>query len=124
MAEVSLKVLVAGRTYPLTVKQEEEKTVLDAADMINEKVKDFEKNYAIRDRQDLIAMAALNLLVTQLNTPRKSPELEKEIDRLVSDKALRREMGKKAKDYVLKNYNIQDNAYLWAEAYSKLYENN
>ena len=82
MAEVSLKVLVAGRTYPLTVKQEEEKTVLDAADMINEKVKDFEKNYAIRDRQDLIAMAALNLLVTQLNTPRKSPELEKEIDQL------------------------------------------
>ena len=82
MAEVSLKVLVAGRTYPLTVKQEEEKTVLDAANMINEKVKDFEKNYAIRDRQDLIAMAALNLLVTQLNTPKKSPELEKEIDRL------------------------------------------
>ena len=82
MAEVSLKVVVAGRTYPLTVKQEEEQTVHNAANMINEKVKDFEKNYAIRDRQDLIAMAALNLLVTQLNTPRKSPELEKEIDQL------------------------------------------
>ncbi len=82
MAEVSLKVLVAGRTYPLTVKHEEEQTVLNAASMINEKVKDLEKNYAIRDRQDLVAMAALNLLVTQLNTPKKSPELEKEIDQL------------------------------------------
>ncbi len=82
MAEVSLKVLVAGRTYPLTVKQEEEQSVLNAASMINEKVKDLEKNYAIRDRQDLVAMAALNLLVTQLNTPKKSPELEKEIDQL------------------------------------------
>jgi len=82
MAEVSLKVLIAGRTYPLTVKQEEELTVLEAANLINEKVKDFENNYAVREKQDLLAMAALNLLATQLNIPRKSPELEKEIDQL------------------------------------------
>ncbi len=82
MAEVSLKVLIAGRTYPLTVKQEEECTVLEAANLINEKVKDFENNYAVREKQDLLAMAALNLLATQLNIPRKSPELEKEIDQL------------------------------------------
>ena len=82
MAEVSIKVVVAGRTYPLTVKQEEEQTVLNAANMITEKVKDFEQNYAIRDKQDLLAMAALNLLAAQLNTPKKSPELEKEINQL------------------------------------------
>jgi len=82
MAEISLKVLIAGRTYPLTVKQEEELTVLEAANLINEKVKDFENNYAVREKQDLLAMAALNLLATQLNIPRKSPELEKEIDQL------------------------------------------
>ena len=45
MAEVSLKVLIAGRSYPLTVKKEDEQTVLDAARMINEKVKEFETNY-------------------------------------------------------------------------------
>ncbi len=82
MAEVSLKVLIAGRIYPLTVKQEEELTVLEAANLINEKVKYFENNYAVREKQDLLAMAALNLLATQLNIPRKSPELEKEIDQL------------------------------------------
>ncbi|MEI6489849.1 MAG: cell division protein ZapA [Bacteroidota bacterium] len=82
MAEVSLKVLIAGRTYPLTIKQEEERIVLEAANLINEKVKDFENNYAVREKQDLLAMAALNLLATQLNNPRKSPELEKEIDQL------------------------------------------
>ena len=49
---------------------------------ITDKVKEMEQNYAIRDKQDLLAMTALNLLVAQQNTPRKSPELEKEINQL------------------------------------------
>jgi cell division protein ZapA (FtsZ GTPase activity inhibitor) len=82
MAEVSLKILIAGRTYPLTVKQEDEPFVQQAAKMINEKVKEFEQNYSVRDKQDLLAMCALNLLATQQNTPKKSPELETEINQL------------------------------------------
>lgn len=83
MAEISLKVVIAGRTYPLTIKQEDEKSVQYAASLINEKVKEFEQNYSVRDKQDLLAMSALNLLATQQNaTPKKSPELESEINQL------------------------------------------
>ena len=82
MAEISLKIVIAGRTYPLTVKQEDEQSVQYAAKMINEKVKEFEQNYSVRDKQDLLAMTALNLLAAQLNTPKKSPELEKAINQL------------------------------------------
>ncbi len=82
MAEVSLKVFIAGRTYPITVKQEEEQVVLNAAKMITDKVKEMEQSYAIRDRQDLLAMSALNLLVAQQITPGKSSGLEKEIHQL------------------------------------------
>ena len=39
----------------------------------------------------------------------------------LSDKELRREMGKAAKKYVLKNYNIEKNYKLWKQAYAKLY---
>jgi len=89
MAEVSLKVLIAGRVYPLTVKQEEEERVLHIAKIINEKLKEFELNYSVRDKQDLLAMCALNLLTTQQNTPKEAPELEKELlrqlDLFVSD---------------------------------------
>jgi cell division protein ZapA len=89
MAEVSLKILIAGRIYPLTVQKEEEKGVLKVANLINEKVKEFEINYSVRDKQDLLAMSALNLLTTQQNTPRKAPELEVELlnqlDLFVSD---------------------------------------
>ncbi len=88
MAEVSLKILIAGRTYPLTVKKEEEQGVLKVAKLINEKVKEFEINYSVRDKQDLLAMSALNLLTTQQNTS-KAQELENnlinQLDLFVSD---------------------------------------
>lgn len=82
MAEVALKVLIAGRVYPLTVKQEEEKQVLQIAKLINDKMKEFELNYSVRDKQDLLAMCALNLLVTEQNTHKNAPELEKELQQL------------------------------------------
>jgi cell division protein ZapA (FtsZ GTPase activity inhibitor) len=89
MTEVSLKVLLAGRTYPLVVKKEEEEGVLLAVKWINEKVKEFEQNYSVRDKQDLIAMAALNLLSTQLNASQKTlagdKELINQLDLFVSD---------------------------------------
>lgn len=82
MADISLKVVIAGRTYPLTVKQEDEQTVLQAAKMINDKVKEFEQNYSVRDKQDLLAMSALNLIATIQSTPKKEPELENELNQL------------------------------------------
>jgi len=49
---------------------------------------------------------------------------EEEIERLIKDKELRRAMGKRAKEYVLKNYNIENEAHRWSDAYHKLYEDN
>lgn len=46
-------------------------------------------------------------------------EWESEIEALVSDKKKRREIGKNARKYVLKRYNIQNNAHLWKETYTK-----
>ncbi|MES2592735.1 MAG: cell division protein ZapA [Bacteroidota bacterium] len=87
MAEVSLKVLIAGRVYPLTVKQEEEEGVMQTAKLINEKMKEFEQNYSVRDKQDLLAMCALNLLTSQQNTLKKvqDQELIHQLDLFVSD---------------------------------------
>ena len=49
---------------------------------------------------------------------------EKEVNRLIDDKKLRRDMGKRAKQYVLDNYNIENNYTKWADVYKKLYEKN
>lgn len=57
-----------------------------------------------------------NYLKLVINNEDWIPEIEK----LVVNKELRREMGRKSKEYVLKNYNIEDKAYLWEEAYNKI----
>lgn len=48
---------------------------------------------------------------------------KEKVETLIADKELRRTIGKNAKQYVLNNYNIKDNAYKWKEAYSKLLTN-
>jgi glycosyltransferase involved in cell wall biosynthesis len=40
-----------------------------------------------------------------------------QIEKLINDKELRREIGRKAKEYVENTYSIESNAHLWVEAY-------
>jgi len=57
--KLKIKVNIADRVYPLTVKIDEEEGVRKAVKKINELIKKFEQNYAVRDKQDVLAMAAL-----------------------------------------------------------------
>ena len=60
MADLSIKVVIAGRTYPLTIDMAEEEMVRKAAKTINDKIEEYEQNYAIKDKQDVLAMVALH----------------------------------------------------------------
>lgn len=62
MNESAIQVTIAGRTYPLTVAEGEAVRVREAAGKIDELVQRFQRDYGVSDRQDLIAMAALQLL--------------------------------------------------------------
>jgi len=46
---------------------------------------------------------------------------EETVEELISNKKLRRELGKNAREYVIKNYDISLHAYKWADAYKKLF---
>ena len=61
MAKLSLKVVVAGRTYPLSVEENEVEKVQTAAENINKAIKVLQDNYAVKDMRDLLAMSALQL---------------------------------------------------------------
>lgn len=60
--KLKIKVTICDRVYPLTIKSEgEEEGVRKAVKKINELVKRFEQNYEIRDKQDVLAMCALQI---------------------------------------------------------------
>ncbi len=61
MAELSIKIKIANRVYPLTVAANEEEGIRNAAEKINDSIKEFERLYDVKDKQDLIAMAALKV---------------------------------------------------------------
>jgi cell division protein ZapA len=63
MSELSIKVIIAGRTYPLSIERDEEETVRTAANRINEAIRALQESYAVKDTQDLLAMAALQLII-------------------------------------------------------------
>lgn len=56
---LSVKVSIANRNYPLRITSEENDRVMQAAENINKRIKEFEENYAVKDKQDLLAMCAL-----------------------------------------------------------------
>ena len=57
--ELNIKVTLANRVYPLKIKREEEEIIRKAAKLVNENMRELEESYAVRDRQDLLAMTAL-----------------------------------------------------------------
>jgi len=58
---LKIKVSIADRVYPLNINREEEEKIRLAAKKIDGILKKYEEDYAVRDKQDLLAMCALQL---------------------------------------------------------------
>lgn len=58
-----IKLSIADRVYPLSVPEGEEAILREAAKSLNLMVDHFEKNYAVKDKQDVLAMCALQVAV-------------------------------------------------------------
>jgi cell division protein ZapA len=81
---LSIKVIIANRPYPLTVSnEEEEEAIRKAAKRINDILKDYESKYAVKDKQDLLAMCALEFAT-------KSVEIESK--NVIEDDGLKQEL--------------------------------
>lgn len=57
--KLKIKISIADRVYPLSIRPEQEEGLRKAAKKIEETIKSFEQNYAVRDKQDVLAMSAL-----------------------------------------------------------------
>lgn len=57
--KLKIKLSIADRVYPLTIAPSQEEGLRKAAKKIEEVIKQYEQSYAVRDKQDVLAMCAL-----------------------------------------------------------------
>ncbi|MBM3176958.1 MAG: cell division protein ZapA [Bacteroidetes bacterium] len=82
MEELSIKIRIADREYPMKVRKDEEERVRAAGKWINEKLKLYREQYGLEDHQDLLAMVAFDSTVQKI----QHEESRQGVDQSVSEK--------------------------------------
>ena len=85
--QLSIKVQIAERFYPLKIKRQDEEKIRRAAGLINDKVLQYKQRYTDKDAQDFVAMAALQFVINLLDCQQQQNvvSLEKELVDLSSE---------------------------------------
>jgi len=79
MEEQSITVTIADRPYKLTVKREDEEIFREATKYINDRLKSYAANFSFKDKQDLLAMVALQYTTNALQNERVLAFRDKEL---------------------------------------------
>ena len=84
--KIKIKLNVADRVYPLTISPNQEASLRASAKKIEMMTKQLENNYAVRDKQDVLAMCALQYaaqLENQLENKNMESEPSKKVNELI-----------------------------------------
>jgi cell division protein ZapA (FtsZ GTPase activity inhibitor) len=76
MSELSISITVADRPYKLMIEKEQEEVFRKAAKVIDKRIKEYSGSYAFKDKQDLLAMIALEYTVSFLQHEQTTSESE------------------------------------------------
>lgn len=91
--KLKIKLSIADRVYPLTIDPAQEEGLRKAAKNIDQLAKKFEQNYAVRDKQDVLAMCALQFAskieqrgIEQTEGTKEAEDRLRALDELVNSK--------------------------------------
>ena len=91
--KLKIKLSIADRVYPLTIDPGQEEGLRKADKNIEQLAKKFDQNYAVRDKQDVLAMCALQFAskieqkgIDQSEGASEATERLKALDELVNSK--------------------------------------
>ncbi|WP_299252503.1 cell division protein ZapA [uncultured Cytophaga sp.] len=74
MGELSIKIRISDREYPMRVDASEEEQIRAAGKLINEKLKRFREQFGIDDKQDLLSMAVIDTVMDTLKSGQRLTE--------------------------------------------------
>jgi cell division protein ZapA len=66
MEELSIKIKIADREYPMKVDASDEERIRLAGKKVNEKIRLYREQFGIDDKQDLLAMVAFDSVFEKL----------------------------------------------------------
>lgn len=67
MGELSIKIRIADRDYPMRVSADDQDKVRLAGKQLNDKIRTFKEQFGVEDKQDLLAMVAFDAAVEKVN---------------------------------------------------------
>ena len=92
MNELAISLNIADRPYRLVVEKDQEELFRKATRLIEKRIKDYSVNYAYKDKQDLLAMVALEYATSFLQNEELLKQQEgqwktklKEVDQVLAE---------------------------------------
>ena len=85
MGELSIKIKIGEREYPMRVSATEEERLRLAGRALNEKMKTFKDAFGIDDRQDLLAMVAFDCMVEKIKAESNQVEFSNKVALKIAD---------------------------------------
>lgn len=82
MGELSIRIKIGNREYPMKVSAQEEAQVRQAGKQLNDRMRNYKDQFGIDDQQDLLAMVSFDLLIEKV----KADEALVGIDQLTLEK--------------------------------------
>jgi len=68
MDDLSIKLKIGNREYPMRVKSGDEEMIRNAGKSINSKIKSYKDQFGLDDFQDLLAMVAIDSMVENMKS--------------------------------------------------------
>jgi cell division protein ZapA len=92
--ELSISLPIADRSYRLVIEKNHEELFRKAAKLIDKRIKDYSTSYAYKDKQDLLAMVALEYATSYLQHEQLLSEKETHWEERLTeiDKALNEQL--------------------------------
>lgn len=74
--DLSIRIKIADREYPMKVAADNEEKIRIAGKLINDKLKNYREQFGIDDKQDLLAMVAFDCVVEKMHSDQHQHESE------------------------------------------------
>ena len=83
--KLKIKIPIANRVYPMIIEPSKEQGLRLASQKINNRIKKFAQNYSVQDKQDALAMCALQIASSRIQKNIDNDETLDTIEMKIND---------------------------------------